>query len=204
MDEESRAGGFEADGFGEAQHKENDESSPYGGIVRFVLEWPEVAEPVFTSDLGYRVELERAFIGVNRMQLVPCESETAALWSWMIPEVLAGHPGELHSSGFLKGALETLVPFGRLVLPDVEGAEGAVCEAHILYAETPEFAVGVETELVGVSLLLEGVWHSEWGMSSAFRLESNLANGVVLSSAHRSIWSNMEHGFDLFGRRRDC
>ena len=54
VDEESRAGGFEADGFGEAQHKENDESSPYGGIVRFVLEWPEVAEPVFTSDLVYR------------------------------------------------------------------------------------------------------------------------------------------------------
>lgn len=158
-----------------------EEAVSEAGTVRYVLEWSkaDTGDHVET-DLGYRVDLHTAYVGMNSVQLIPCDTETTFGWSWLIPEAIAGHPGIAHSSGFGQGALESISPGASLFLPDVVDAKGTVCEAHILYAETPEFAVDVRKDLVGLSVLLEGVWYSDWGTSADFRLVSSLAHGAIL------------------------
>ena len=161
--------------------RERGENVSEAGTVRYVLEWSKAETgDHLETDLGYRVDLHAAYVGMNSLQLIPCDAETTFGWSWLIPEAIAGHPGVAHSSGFVQGALETISPGASRVLPDVVDAQGAVCEAHILYAETPEFAIDVQKELVGVSFLLEGVWYSDWGTSADFRLVSSLAHGGIL------------------------
>ena len=72
--------------------------------------------------------------------------------------------------------LSRLVPFGTSFARCSEQRD-AVAKHHSVRRNA--WLLWSETELVGISLLLEGVWHSEWEMSSR-SIGSNLAMASLL------------------------
>ncbi|HSN82923.1 MAG TPA: hypothetical protein VLS88_10125 [Polyangiales bacterium] len=61
------------------------------GIELDVAYQPEATPTEIRTDMGYRVRLERAFIAVGQVELVPCDSVASDLWELIGPARARAH-----------------------------------------------------------------------------------------------------------------
>jgi len=159
------------------------------GQVKYTFLWKDVPDEwseagVITNELGYSLEIERAWLGVNRIQLIPCKIDEQQGWFKnfsIVASAFAGHDdGPPDPSAFDVGLVEEIGSALATETPIIQVETGLYCGVHVLYAETPEFAVDAEDEMVGLTLLLRGHWWSPWSdTKTPFELSTTLGNGAI-------------------------
>lgn len=141
-----------------------------------------------TTDLGYEVHVERAWLTTYSVALVPCPEETddgvmATLGEWLVPTAHAGHGGTLDASAMDEPFVEDLSTPETTTLGTVDFTEGRYCRVHLLAAAAPEDARAADPldDPSGTTMVLEG-WFRAPGSEDARELlvETSLANGTFL------------------------
>lgn len=140
-----------------------------------------------TTDLGYEVQVELAWLTTYTVALVPCpepveEDPFATLGDWLLPTAHAGHSGELDPSAMEDAFVEDFSAPQTTTLGTVEHPAALYCRVHVLSAAAPEDAQGTAPAgAEGTTLLLEGRARgpeaTEW---TDISVDTSLANGTFV------------------------
>ncbi|MEM7160483.1 MAG: hypothetical protein AAF799_47035 [Myxococcota bacterium] len=142
---------------------------------------------LLTTDLGYEVEVELAWLTTYTVALVPCpepveDEPFAALGRWLLPAAHAGHGGDLDPSAMDQAFVDDFSAPQVTTLGTVEHPAARYCRVHLLSAAAPEGARGTApADAQGSTLLLEGRARApgaaEW---TDISVDTSLANGVFV------------------------
>ena len=143
------------------------------------------------NDLGYRVQVEQAYLVSYSVQLVECEhghGETAFLdrvIDWLAPQtVSAGHGGDgddpsLIHNGFVESfAMPENMDFGAVTISQ----KITYCQGHYLIARADSQIEHQpqDVDMFGTSLYIAGSYQAESAsIATPFRIQTSLANGVL-------------------------
>ena len=144
-----------------------------------------------TTDLGYELQVERAWLTTYAVSLVPCPEPVeeddadplAMLGEWLVPTAHAGHSGVLDDSAVEDPVVEDLSVPGITTMGTAELSPTRYCRVHLLSAAAPEDARGpaLDGDPVGTTLVLIGRMRApgaeRW---QELALETSLANGTFL------------------------
>lgn len=141
-----------------------------------------------TTDLGYRVEIERAWLTNYSVALVPCpepifeDEPWAVLADWAIPTAVAGDGSETDASSIDNPLVEDLAVPRTTTMGTVEFPLGDYCRVHVLSASAPaEARSEVDGDPTRVTVLLEGRVLAPTSDSwESLSVRSSLANGTFV------------------------
>lgn len=170
------------------------------GDVRYRLEWHTDGLTIApdgtwttTTDLGYRVALDRGWLTSYQLSMVPCwlvEGTGARLdplrllWSLIGGVAHAGHDDEPDPSRVAASRIEPLVGLTALAFGAARVPAEEYCKAHYVAARSDEDTAAVPDAYAGerVTLHLEATWTAPGETEAhAFTVRSALAAGKNLA-----------------------
>ena len=146
-----------------------------------------------TSDLGYRVEIDRGYLTTYTVSLVACDrNSTVSLGSQVLRGVgralaaraFAGHSDEVDDSALPYSTVEDLVALEATELGGTAFDADEYCEVHYLVGPASEVAEDMPDDLaqLGATLTLVGVaYPADSSVGVPFSLWTDLANGELLA-----------------------
>lgn len=187
------------------------------GVVVDVTQRHRPAESVwgiprhFTTDRGYEITLDRGYIVLRTVQLVPCAMQTqrrGGVWH-QIRAALAfegtAYAHEVDVLGYLDrpaaedllGRDDVAIPLGRMRALPLE-----VCGVNVLLGRAIEGTLGAPADgiLDGQTLLVAGSWRASNGTAAAFSFTTAMAvpvlrttDGLVLADTRRHAALSIVH-----------
>ena len=160
--------------------------------INYLLTWQDDAfykasnTAEWTNDLGIQFWVEQAYFNSVRVELLPCEQETAVSPLYLLPQQThAGHGDtNINPSRVAEPTIESILnpqsnPFGQTIIE-----ADAYCEAHYLIAAATNSSQNLPAtiNMNGSTIYISGSYQTaamETAVSS-FTINSNLAWGVIL------------------------
>ncbi len=161
---------------------------PSGTLIeyRFAFDW-EGAEVerdtrIVETNLGYRIGIDRLYVAVGAVELVPCGQDAALEASWMSAfapaRALADH-GWVSDATRLEPRLVENALGDDSWLGPVEASGTAYCE--LFWTLTPVEASAADGfELVRTSVLFEGWWEGPDGERTTLTADLRVGRGAII------------------------
>ena len=135
-----------------------------------------------TNALGYRIEIDEAYLTSYSISLVPCGSAVASPLFGRAPadEFERGHSGESDPSALEPPRVEDLRWPSPLDAEAIEFEAATYCQVHYLSARSTADSLGLpeDDDYLGASLRFTGRWERD-GVSEAFSVRSGQADGRI-------------------------
>jgi len=145
-----------------------------------------------TTNLGYEVRVERAYVVSYSLQLVPCRDQGSSAAGALlrrfaqaldpVRSAWAGH-GDDDDVSTVLGVVEPLHDLGSRSVREAPLGDTPYCQIHYLVARADHYVSQrpLDVDIERLSIHLSGTWkHAEDDLETAFRVEDSAAFGVLV------------------------